>query len=411
MNYLHPDNQGKKYVDWRLPENRKEMFFRWLGWRVRWNDLDHYGVTNSYRDATGDKSPTGAPMTEEQRYWMALIFGMTYQSSMAWTIYWKFPNFWEIDLDEMQAWNVANLPRQRYARDTKYNKGRITDQTASLRKMIEPYGSIKNFFERFLVADEHSSFEACYEAVNGFYKYGRMTSWLTCQNLFEVCGLPIRPKTVLATDPSNWSVRSGIMYLFNKENMVEAKSEEKVVFTKEDKVWIKDTELALYDEALSYIDKDKRSVFSNYLLESHLCQYKKLLTGGDYGGHSSGDHVSRCIWLRDRWPEVNYGAFFEDAVQLHHPLVRMNRESPALRKLCQLTGQVINMHTDPDFQDLPDMYKELDLDRAVLSDPANDPIVVEKLKNYLDRIEGKAPSGSDDVFNSFLDPTSEYSEC
>lgn len=339
-------------------------------------------------------------MTTEQSYWMALIFGMTYQSSMAWTIYWNFPNFWEIDFDDMQKWNVDNLQRQRYARDTKYNKGRVTDQTRSLREIIGPHGSIENFFKRLVVeGDEQTSFESCFNAISTFYKYGRMTSWLTCQNLFEICNLPIRPNSMLATDPSNWSVRSGIMYLYNREDMVEAKCKEKVTFTKEDKKWIAEKEVELYQEALTHIDEDKRHIFSNYLLESHLCQYKKLLTGGDYGGHSSGDHVSRCAWLKERWPEVNYDAFYKNAITKHHPLVRMKRESPALRKLCGLTGQVINMHQD--FDDLPDMYKELDLDESLLYNPENDPVVESKVELYTEKLFGRAPAEADDTLSYF----------
>lgn len=384
--FFHPDNQDKQWVDWRLPENRRHMFFRWLQWRVRWSDLDHYAVTNAYCDASGAKSPTGLPATKEQRYWMALIFGMTYQSSMAWTIFWNHPDFWKVNLEQMQAWNVANLERQRYARDTKYNKGRVTDQTESLMKIIGPYGSIEKFFAKFVDEDEHRSFERCFEAVLGFHKYGRMTAWLTCQNLFEVCGLPIRPKSMLADDPSNWSVRSGIMYLLNKEELVEAGSEEKVKLSPADLQMVRDAEADLYAESLDWIDQDKRHIWSNFLLESHLCQYKKLLTGGDYGGHSSGDHVSRCTWLRDRWPEINYQAFYEDAVQNHHPLVRLKRESPALRRLCMLTGQVINMHQD--YDDLPDMYKELGLDGDLLFNLDNDPIVLGKVERYVEAQEG-----------------------
>ena len=388
MRFLHPDNQNKPWVDWRLPENRKEMFFRWLRWRVRWSDLDHYGVTNTYRDASGVKSPTGLPMTTEQKYWMALIFGMTYQSSMAWTIYWNFPDFWKIDLEEMAKWNSETISRQRYARDTKYNKGRIVEQTKSLQEIIGPYGSIEKFFSQYVDGDENSSFERCFEQVMRFHKYGRMTSWLTCQNFFEVCDLPIKPSTMLATDPSNWSVRSGLMYLLNKGELVEAqgKNAKKVRLTADDLSMVGKAEVELYGESWDYIDKENMPVWSNYLLESHLCQYKKLLTGGDYGGHSSGDHVSRALWLQEKWPEVNYEAFFEDAVKLHHPLVRLKRESPALRKLCMMTGQVINMHED--FDDLPNMYKELALDPELLREPKNDPIVLERIKTYQQALEG-----------------------
>ena len=86
MRYLHPDNADKPFVNWRNPEVRLDGFLRWLKWRMRWCDLDHYACNNAYRDADGVMSPTGTPMTTEQTYWFSLIFGMTYQSEMAWVI-------------------------------------------------------------------------------------------------------------------------------------------------------------------------------------------------------------------------------------------------------------------------------------------------------------------------------------
>ena len=381
LRYFHPDNADKPWVDWRKPENRIEMFMRWTRWRVRYYDLDAYGVNHGWRDATGDRSPTGKPMDTEQRYWMALLMGLTYQATMAWTIYWHFPNIWDIDLEEMQRWNVANLHRQKYAKDTKYNKGRITEQTRSIRSVIGPTGSIAAFFGNLVDGDPAASYERCYAAISQrFYKFGRMTSWLACQNLFEIAGLPIKPATMLATHPSSWSVRSGLMYLYGRDDRVESGGKGDARLTKADIKWVLRKERELYKQAAAYVDPENRAIFSNYLLESQLCQYKKLLKGGDYGGHSSADAFTRASWLRDRWPEVNYDAFFKGSVNLFHPLARGVHESKALRDLCVQTGQVINMHED--FDDLPDMSKELALDRSWQGCPINDRRITERIALY-----------------------------
>ena len=155
-------------------------------------------------------SPTGKPMTNEQKYWFSLIFGMTYQSEMAWVIYWHFPNFWEIDFQELEEWNRSTIDIQKYAKDTKYNKGRIVEQVKSLREIIKPSGTIEAHFNNLLTNDLHTSFENVFDSCMKFHKYGRMCSWITCQTLFETAGLQIKPKNVLATDPSCWSVRSGL---------------------------------------------------------------------------------------------------------------------------------------------------------------------------------------------------------
>lgn len=356
--YTHPDNKDCPYVDWRDKEYRMEGFLRWLKWRMDWSDLDHYVVNNTYRDTK--RSVTKKSMTEEQKYWYCLIFGMTYQSEMAWVIYNQFPDFWEIDLEKLQEWNIANMPRQRYSRDCKYNKGRITDQVLSIRERVSEYRSLASYFESFVTESPNETFFAVYsESRENLYKFGRMTSWLLCQTLFETSGLPAKPNTMLASDPSSWSVRSGLMYVYGKDNLIEAKNKT-LKLSKNDIDWVDHTEAELFDIAKGYLGKKYETIFSHYLLESHLCQYKKLMLGGDYSGHSSGDHVTRATFLSDRWPEVDFRAFFKEAVLNHHPLVRGKAESKALRNLCADTGQMINMHQD--FQDMPDIYKEMEID-------------------------------------------------
>ena len=358
--YLHPDNKSKPFVDWRDPSRRMDGFLRWLKWRMDWCDLDHYLCNNTYRDTK--HSATKKPMTEEQRYWFSLIFGMTYQSEMAWVIYNEFPNFSEIDLEKMQEWNVKNMARQKYARDCKYNKGRITDQVASMKEIIGPKSSLKDYFQNLVQQNEHDTFTKVYSEVNDkFYKFGRMTSWLVCQILFETADFPAMPKTMLASHPSSWSVRSGLMYAYNRDDLIEAK-DKSLKLTQNDIEWVDYKEQELFDKAKSYLGAKHEKIFSHYLLESHLCQYKKLMLGGDYAGHSSGDHVSRANWLSNRWPEVDFHAFYNEVVQGHHELVRGKSECKALRNLCAHTGQMINMHQD--YDDMPDIYKEMEIDPA-----------------------------------------------
>jgi hypothetical protein len=358
MNYLHKDNKDKEFVDWRDPSRRMEGFLKWLKWRMRYNDLDHYNCNNCYRDATGERSPTGKSMTKEQQYWFSLIFGMTYQSEMAWVIYWNFPDFWNIDINKLEKWNVENMVRQRYARDTKYNKGRIVTQVKSLQQIIGSSDSIEKFFDNYMSDNEEESFKNVFKVCNTFYKYGSMTSWLTCQVLFETAGLQIRPLDCNISDPSNWSSRSGLMYVYNKDDKIEA-IQSGVKFNEDEIKEIQKFEKELSCLAIDVIDEDKRSIFSNYLLESHLCQYKKLMLGGDYAGHSSGDHFSRATWLSERWPEVNFDPFFKVAVNNQCPIVRRKRESRELRFVASKTGQMINMHDD--FSELPNMYLEMDI--------------------------------------------------
>jgi hypothetical protein len=184
---------------------------------------------------------------------------------------------------------------------------------------------------------------------------------------------------MLCTDPTCWSVRSGLCYLYGRDDLIESKT--KIKLSNDDLQWIAARESDLYSEAYDYISPANKAIFSNYLLESQLCQYKKLVLGGDYAGHSSGDHYSRGSKLRERWKDnVNFSAFFEDAIMKHHPLVRGKRENKPLRDLCMKTGQLINMHQDYDY--LPDMYLELGVDPDWLFGEEHNKLIEKKIEAF-----------------------------
>ncbi len=364
------------WIDWRDESRRKELFMRWLQWRVKYADLDLYPLNNAFRDATGDRSPTGLPMTKEQQYWGALLFGMTYMPEMTWIAYWNFPDFWEIDPEKLQKWNADNVHRQRYANDTKYNKGRIAVMVEDITKKVKPYGTLENFFTRLVDEDEHASCLRILEEVQKFYKYGRMTSWLTAQYLWETCGLPIRPKTLLATDPSSWSIRSGIGFLVNDPEFLGQGHMSPGVLKR-----VAAAEEQLIEEAKDWILPEGRAIWSNFLLESQCCQYKKLIVGGDYVGHSTGDHYGKVRKLEVTWPEVNFAEYHEKVVPQFHPMLRKGYECRALRYLCSETGQLINAHED--WSEVPDMWKEIDCDLSDLESEKGLAKITKSVGNYV----------------------------
>lgn len=332
-------------IDWRLPENRETAFLRWLNWRLRWCDLDHFESGRSYAEYGG--------MDEEQKFWYALLFGLTYQTEMAWILWWYFPDFDRIDLEKIQTWNVSNLHRQRYAKDTKYNKGRITEQVASMKQVMKGYSSIKDWVYDGLGVDEHQNFVILDEKIQRIHKYGRMTSWLACQFLFELCGVPCRPNSVFPNHDSNWSVRNGLCHLFNRADLLEDwKKNKEELSLLEEKAW---------ELSVASLEREQdKAIFSRFLLETHLCQFKKLIKGGDYPGQASGDKYGRVVLLNGWWPEVDFSAYFKVYMPKLHPLIQGKRESRALYKLCSTTGLMINMHLD--FDDVPNVYELYGID-------------------------------------------------
>jgi len=371
MQYRHPVNKDKQWVDWRDPVRREELFYLWVKWRVKWHDIDQCIITNGY--AESQLSPTKKPMTKEQRCWFSMIYGMTYQATMSWIIYSYFPNFGDINLKDAEAWTNQTYRRQKYNKDCRYNQGKFHLQLKSIQEAVRPYGSLTAYFDRLVVDCEHQSFNNFYNAIQPFYKFGRMTTWLACQALFETANYPIRPKSVLASHPANWSVRSGLYQLFNRP-------EKKKSFNKDDVNWIKQKEDEVYKKSLEFVDLQSRPTWSNFQLESLICQYKKLVLGNEYSGLNTSNNLTYVKAMEQKWKSVNFTPFHETNRKHMHPLFRNYCVSQPLKKLSGLTGQLINLHQD--FEFMPDMYKELGISPQILKSPKHVPILKKRIASY-----------------------------
>ena len=361
MKYFHPVNRHKPYVDWREPEHRKEFFFRWFQWRLDAELIDHFLYTRAY--TTSAAGPTGAPMNRAQKLWFSLLFGMTYNSSLAWVYYNHYPDPTNIEWDDLDKWNRATLDRQPFQTDTRYNKGRIVAIWQSIAHWIhtEGGGDIERAFDKQITSDATASYHNVHRQLLRLRKYGRMTAWLAAQCLYETAGLPIAPDTMFTDDPGNQSVWNGTCYYWSLENMTVGSQPKYAGYkpTPKDRAKFRGLEQQLMEECRARVDHPDLSYFT---LETHLCQFKKLLTGGDCPGSNYAEHCDRYRQLEKLWPNVDFTPFGEAIMQPPVPVaVRGIRASTALEDSFKITGQPINMHGE--FEDLPNMYAELAISR------------------------------------------------
>lgn len=345
--YIHKDNFDKPYVDWRLPENRIKMCLRSYGWRLKNRDLDHYTYNQCYMDH--------ASMTDEQRIYFSMLFGITYQSSMAWVIWSHFPNIEKIDWKEFEEWNNYGYERQRFAKDTKYNKGKFIPIIKDIhKKVLEKHGSLRAWANTF------QNFEHAFSEITTIYRIGRMSGWLATQTFYELCeGMAhIVPKDMLATDPSNWSVRSGLAFLYNRPELMDLDGKRK--YTEDDICWIKNAEQRFIKSAGEHVRQEDMYYYTPFTLETHLCQMKKFLAvGGDILGSNPQEAHTTWFKLKALWPNLDWSAF-DKIWHYAAPCVQKTFQNKVLMKTGALTGQMINMHDEN--PDLPDMYKEFGID-------------------------------------------------
>lgn len=379
--YLAKSNRNIPWQDWRSLDLKQELFFRYINWRFAYGDIDHFNWNLAYAGADGEQSPTGKPMTREQRIWFSLLFGMTYQSSMAWCFYWHFPNFNDIDLNALDKWNRETMPLQKFGTDARYNKGHIVKIVQSIQSFVDDNGgSIEKAFDSLLEDDSVTSFHNVSNQIREFYKYGRMCTWLATQALYEVANLPIEPDTMFSADSGNHTIWNGMMNYYGVLGKNVGKNSDYKP-TANDKEWILSKEPEIYAETLDHLEHG-HEFFSYFTLETHICQFKRIYTGSEYPGHSTGDAILRWKQLRENWKGiVNYDAM-ENAIESNPALIRDLELCKPFDGLLQRTGQLINMHEM--YDDVPNMYDELGINRESLRDMTPDvkKTVTKKIDDY-----------------------------
>lgn len=338
-------------VDWKRPENRGELFTRYLRWRMTVHDLDHTHYCKILTEG----------YDYERKAWFALLFGMTYRTPQAFAYSETFPYFHQIDWTEAEEWHKLNWKRTSYGTDARYNKGHFIAQSESIRKWLNG----KTFEEKIdslMVGDPVSDFWSLFNSIkDNLYKYGRMTAWLTCQALHDVLDLNIRPEHIMIADPgkdsSMGSIWNGACARFNKDEWMLGKYGT-FTPTKTEIDYIK----GKIDEEHARIKEEFGIDVDFFKWESIWCQYKRFFNGvesKEYPGHSSGDAASRYLYFRENWPEIDWSKF-RKALLSQPGIIKGMTYQKWMNGTFGKTGLLMNMHEL--FEDMPNSYELLKLD-------------------------------------------------
>jgi hypothetical protein len=340
-------------LDWRDPSLRENLFLRYFAWRVSHEDLDqrHWmkTVCKNYN--------------HEQKLWYAMVFGMTYRSSQSWAYTETIPYIHDVSLDDIEAWHVKNWRRTTYGSDARYNKGHFVKQCASIKQWLGGK-TLTNKINDIIVYDtQRENFYALFREIKSLYKYGRMTTWLAMQALYDLGDLPIDPGTPILdgygphNDSSMESIWNGLCALTNHpEKMMGKYGEFKA--TAKDMEWFQ-SEVQRYSEwGQSYLGQP----VDNFRCETIWCMYKRLFnekSSKEYAGHSSGDHAQWYLYYRENWPEIDWSGYREAGRNLPG-YIQGKRLVPWHNAVFGRTGLLMNMNDM--FDDLPDVHTVLGLD-------------------------------------------------
>ena len=250
-------------IDFREKKNRKEAFILWWVWSIRFKDCDPAVWMTQYLNDRYEHNI-------EERYWLAWLYGNTYQLPTAWVLKNEFPDFELATTDRITDWNNKNYKRLRYQTDTKWNKGHLPSMFESYKRFIGECTQ-KERFEQFCVGGEEENFERVWDAViTNLHKFGRYSTWFYMQHLKHTCNLPIDATSLKLDDYSgSRSHRNGLLYALGQEEYVDEKLQESHTLSL--KAEANEMRQDAIDRFPQYVNE-----LDFFTMETCLCSFKKI---------------------------------------------------------------------------------------------------------------------------------------
>lgn len=289
----------REKIDWIRIEYLEKYFF----WSLKFFDCDsNLFLMNYIYDRL--------ELNIEQRYWMAWLYGNTYNIATAWVIANEFPDFENVDIDRLTDWNSKNYKRLRYQKDQKWQKGHLPKMFLSYQELIKRNGDTqKSFFQKFITKDPQESFDILYKIiVKEFYKFGRYSAWFYLQTLKETCDLNIFPENLLLNHENTHTQRDGLCYSLAMDEFVGVK------------------DLYKNNEVISVLNDFSKEFLRNFnvkypalradmfLLETVLCAFKKTFRrkkGRYLGYYLDRQYEDIALVESDNWPGINWGLLWQ----------------------------------------------------------------------------------------------------
>lgn len=173
-------------------------------------------------------------LNEEQRYWLAWLYAMTYCGASAFYAYCEFPDYENVDVGRMRRWwdsrgrqEIICQTDRRWVRSSSMfvpafesYRAMITHGLARHGEERDPSRTQHEFFSYF--QDNWSTpelrYEALYDVCSTMYSFGQFALFLYLEALHTVTPIRLCP-TDLDLDRA-WSCRNGLYYAYGRDDLV-----------------------------------------------------------------------------------------------------------------------------------------------------------------------------------------------
>lgn len=213
-------------------------------------------------------------LNEEQRFWLAFLFSLSYCAPTAFYMLNEFPDYENVDSRRLGVWWAANKHRTLFQTDRAKVKNfdKIVPIFESYRNLMGI--SQKETWYSIISKTQKSTYNAAFEKMGEIYYFGRFSLFLFLESVHQLTGFPMKPDKLDLKDAE--SCRNGLCYALGLDAWV-GKS-------------LKDAQYKRLQMELEKIEIElaieNPSIPVNiWNIETSLCAFKKLFLAKRYLGY------------------------------------------------------------------------------------------------------------------------------
>lgn len=306
-------------LDYRIPENRREFFLKYLAFGLRSTDCDAaLGMLNYIFERQ--------ELNLEQRMLVSWYYANTYNLPTAYLFYNEFPDYEGVDLGRLTRWNNENYKRLRYNTDLKYNKGFLPQMFESYRTSVG--GSQVSFYKKLCgSSNPKENYETLKKFIDkNFYKFGRYTCWFFAQTLRECVGIPLEPTDLIFGHSGSESHTNGMCRVIGRDQWLTKHHDDSGKKIK--------TPFKYTPDIVNYLQRKADGLLTEFherypdlkcdyfLLETYLCAFQKLFRrkNGRYAGFYLDRQAEEIRQVEnDGWDSVDWQILWDYRRECLHP--------------------------------------------------------------------------------------------
>ena len=284
-----------------IVSQRREQFIRWYAWSLKYGDCDPAVWMTNYLHQRYEHN-------DEERLWLAWLYGNTYQLPTAWVLKNEFPDYELATVSRITWWNTHNYKRLRYQVDTKWNKGHLPAMFESYQKFIGKKTQ-REVLESYYGDNEKQNFDNLWTALKrNLHKFGRYSTWFYIQHLKHTANISVVPSSLMLDDyDGSRSHRNGLLLAAGRDGDYDRK------LTAGEYQQLESFGESIITEMVDRFPELKNQI-DFFTMETCLCSFKKIFRAhhGRYLGYYLDRQSEEVIQAEgDGWDGIEWNVLWQ----------------------------------------------------------------------------------------------------